>query len=191
MNDMRVHATPQAAAVAAIATMRRLGVDNPVGGEDFEVVPHGDNTFGWFDARPQGFENTAAEELNAEALEDRIEIDAEELEEDPYGMNDDVVAAILELGAQIGASKVKPPKVREDAVSRLFASNGGKIVPLEIASQANYTYQRHADRLYELAKAGNRGGVEAYEINGTNTYAKRLKRYRAALLAALPLQEAA
>lgn len=58
----------------------------------------------------------------------------------------------------------------------------GEVLPLEFASEANYTYNRHADRIYKLALANDLDGLEAVEIGGVNTYAKALRRYRDLLI---------
>jgi len=61
----------------------------------------------------------------------------------------------------------------------------GTILPLEFASESNYTYNRHADRLHKLALEGNLEALEAIEISGVNTYAKALRGYRDALISHL------
>jgi hypothetical protein len=54
---------------------------------------------------------------------------------------------------------------------------------LEITSGKNAGYQKHCDRMYELAQAGDIATLAAYPVKGTNTYAKMLRRYRDALAA--------
>jgi hypothetical protein len=61
----------------------------------------------------------------------------------------------------------------------------GVILPLEFASESNYTYNRHADRLHKLALEGNLEALEGIEISGVNTYAKALRGYRDALISHL------
>lgn len=53
-----------------------------------------------------------------------------------------------------------------------------------ITSRANLAYQKRFDHLADRAAAGDWSAVEAYEINGVNSYAKMLKQYRDRLLAA-------
>jgi hypothetical protein len=49
---------------------------------------------------------------------------------------------------------------------------------LEFGSQSNYTYNRHADRIYKLMVAGDLDGLRAFSVEGRNTYARALVRYR-------------
>lgn len=65
------------------------------------------------------------------------------------------------------------------------ALESGQVIPLEFASAANYTYNRHADRIYKLALANDLEALEAIEIGGVNTYAKALRGYRDLLVAHL------
>jgi hypothetical protein len=53
-----------------------------------------------------------------------------------------------------------------------------------ITSPANQSYQGRIDRLAEMADAGEWAGIEAYEVNGKNTYAKMVVRFRDEILAA-------
>lgn len=62
----------------------------------------------------------------------------------------------------------------------------GKNPPLlQFASAVNYTYNRHAEALYGHWLAREAAALEAYPINGKNTYARALARYRDLLLANL------
>lgn len=62
----------------------------------------------------------------------------------------------------------------------------GKNPPLlEFSSAVNYTYNRHAEALYKLWKERDVAGLEAYPMNGKNTYARALSRYRDLLVANL------
>lgn len=55
---------------------------------------------------------------------------------------------------------------------------------LVISSAANKSYQRHADALWDIAAyKGDVNALRAYPLNGTNTYARALKRYRDLLVA--------
>src|ERR1700730_6266849 len=52
-----------------------------------------------------------------------------------------------------------------------------------VTSNANPHYQKHFDRLFALAKAGDWDGVGNYEVKGSNSYSKMVARYRQDLLA--------
>jgi hypothetical protein len=60
-----------------------------------------------------------------------------------------------------------------------------------VTSAANPHYQKHFDRLFGLAKAGDWDGVRNYEVNGSNSYSKMVARYRQDLLAVHAASEAA
>lgn len=65
------------------------------------------------------------------------------------------------------------------------AVEDGKLPPvLKFTSAANYSYNAHAERMHELAKAGDTKALAAYLIAGTNTYARALAGYRDLLMAA-------
>jgi hypothetical protein len=57
-----------------------------------------------------------------------------------------------------------------------------------VTSAANPHYQKHFDRLFGLAKAGDWDGVRNYEVKGSNSYSKMVARYRQDLLAAHALR---
>jgi hypothetical protein len=52
-----------------------------------------------------------------------------------------------------------------------------------VTSKANPHYQKHFDRLFGLARAGNWDAVRNYEVKGSNSYSKMIARYRRDLLA--------
>jgi len=52
-----------------------------------------------------------------------------------------------------------------------------------VTSAANPHYQKHFDRLFGLARAGNWDAVRDYKVSGSNSYAKKVARYREDLLA--------
>jgi hypothetical protein len=52
-----------------------------------------------------------------------------------------------------------------------------------VTSVANPHYQKHFDRLFGLAKAGDWDAVRDYEVTGSNSYSKMVARYREDLLA--------
>jgi hypothetical protein len=60
-----------------------------------------------------------------------------------------------------------------------------------VTSKANPHYQKHFDRLFVLAKAGDWDAVRDYEIKGSNSYSKMVARYRQDLLAVHTASEAA
>jgi hypothetical protein len=60
-----------------------------------------------------------------------------------------------------------------------------------VTSAANSHYQKHFDRLFGLAKAGDWDGVRNYEVKGSNSYSKMVARYRQDLLAVHAALEAA
>jgi hypothetical protein len=59
-----------------------------------------------------------------------------------------------------------------------------------VTSAANPHYQKHFDRLFGLAKAGDWDGVRNYEVKGSNSYSKMVARYRQDLLAVHAASEA-
>jgi hypothetical protein len=60
-----------------------------------------------------------------------------------------------------------------------------------VTSAANLHYQKHFDRLFDLAQAGDWDGVRNYEVKGSNSYSKMVARYRQDLLAVHAASEAA
>ena len=60
-----------------------------------------------------------------------------------------------------------------------------------VTSAANPHYQKHFDRLFGLAKAGDWDGVRNYEVKGSNSYSKMVARYRQDLLTLHAASEAA
>src|SRR6201982_1302344 len=52
-----------------------------------------------------------------------------------------------------------------------------------VTSAANFHYQKHFDRLFGLAKAGDWGGGRNYTVKGSNSYSKMVTRYPQDLLA--------
>jgi hypothetical protein len=59
-----------------------------------------------------------------------------------------------------------------------------------VTSAANPHYQKHFDRLLDLAQAGDWVGVRNYEVKGSNSYSKMVARYRQDLLAVHAASEA-
>jgi hypothetical protein len=60
-----------------------------------------------------------------------------------------------------------------------------------VTSAANPHYQKHFDRLFDLAQADDWDGVRNYEVKGSNSYSKMVARYRRDLLAVYAASEAA
>jgi hypothetical protein len=88
--------------------------------------------------------------------------------------------------AQPGRAKATEPK---PSLSRyaidpeaIAAGNLPKKAPV-VTSAANPHYQKHFDRLFSLAKAGDWDAVRDYEVTGSNSYSKMVARYRENLLA--------
>src|SRR5207248_2290560 len=59
-----------------------------------------------------------------------------------------------------------------------------------VTSAANPHYQKHFDRLFALAEAGDWDAVRDYKITGSNSYSKMVARYRQDLLAVHAASEA-
>jgi hypothetical protein len=101
------------------------------------------------------------------------------------------------------ATPAKQPRCAKTAVPQKSSQSRYRIDPETIAagrlpqrapvvtSAANPHYQRHFDRLFGLAKAGDWDGVRNYEVKGSNSYSKMVARYRQDLLAVHAASEAA
>ena len=88
--------------------------------------------------------------------------------------------------AQPGRAKATEPK---PSLSRyaidpeaIAAGNLPEKAPV-VTSAANPHYQKHFDRLFGLAKAGDWDAVREYKVTGSNSYSKMVARYREDLLA--------
>jgi hypothetical protein len=84
------------------------------------------------------------------------------------------------------AKAVAPKKAARSKYSIDLEAIGDGRLPEEppvVTSAANPHYQKHFDRLFELAKAGRWDAVREYRVSGTNSYSKRVARYRDDLLA--------
>jgi hypothetical protein len=96
--------------------------------------------------------------------------------------------------AQPGRAKATEPK---PSLSRyaidpeaIAAGNLPEKAPV-VTSAANPHYQKHFDRLFGLAKAGDWDAVRDYEVTGSNSYSKMVARYREDLLALYAASETA
>jgi len=75
-------------------------------------------------------------------------------------------------------SRVIPRRGKEAIVAGRLPENA----PV-VTSAANPHYQKHFDRLFGLAKAGDWEAVRDYKVTGSNSYSKMVERYRQDLLA--------
>jgi hypothetical protein len=101
------------------------------------------------------------------------------------------------------ATPAKQPRRAKEAAPQKSSQSRYGIAPETIAagrlpqrapvvtSAANPHYQKHFDRLFDLAKAGDWEGVRNYEVKGSNSYSKMVARYRQDLLAVHAASEAA
>lgn len=96
---------------------------------------------------------------------------------------------LIPTGKIMGAAKAKqarhPVKVQRPQIlsAARKAVEAGKLPPvLKFQSEQNYSYNAHGSAMHAMAKAGDRNGLLAYEIKGTNTYARALAGYRDLLL---------
>jgi hypothetical protein len=101
------------------------------------------------------------------------------------------------------ATPAKQPRCAKAAAPQKSSQSRYRIDPETIAagrlpqsapvvtSAANPHYQRHFDRLFGLAKAGDWDGVRNYEVKGSNSYSKMVARYRQDLLAVHAASETA
>ncbi len=184
MSGTQVYTTAEAARDAAVAAMTSRGVAAPEPGLDFEVYAEHERVGGytWIDARPDGTENTAEAEVAGLAAADAAEVEAPEPV--AFTIADDLVAEIMAL-ADARRALAQPVRKRVDPIEALFAASPDAIPVLPINSIANYTYSRHADALRKLALHGDLGGLKAYPVGGSNTYARRVQAYKARLVAML------
>lgn len=92
----------------------------------------------------------------------------------------DVAALVMGIADAKQAAKPKAKCGRKSMLTaaREAVARGELPEMLEFKSEANYTYNRHADNLHKLAVANDSAGLEAYAIGGTNTYSKALRGYR-------------
>jgi len=82
------------------------------------------------------------------------------------------------------ATEPKAPSLSRYAIDpeAIAAGNLPKKAPV-VTSAANPHYQKHFDRLFSLAEAGDWDAVRDYEVTGSNSYSKMVARYREDLLA--------
>jgi hypothetical protein len=112
-------------------------------------------------------------------------------------------ADIRAYDAERDATPTKQPRPAKATAARNAPRSRYAIDPAAIASgklpdkgpvvtsKANPHYQKHFDRLFALAKAGDWDAVRDYEITGSNSYSKLVACYRQDLLAVHTASEAA
>lgn len=102
-----------------------------------------------------------------------------------FGLTEAVVASIM-AHAVAHQPPTPTPAARKGTMleqARTAVAKGEAPPPLTFKSQANPSYQKHADALYEHACAGQLEALEAYPLKGSNTYARALSKYRELLVA--------
>jgi hypothetical protein len=104
-----------------------------------------------------------------------------------YGLTPAVAAKLAAHGTARGLAKTAAKPVRETKLSETIKAVKAGVLPpkLEITSPQNQRWVKHCDALYALMVALDRDGLVAYAINGANTYAKRVRAWRDAAVAAL------
>ena len=92
--------------------------------------------------------------------------------------------------AQAEPKAGKAAKSRATVMANVLAALAeGHIPGLQIGG-TNASYQKHADAIEALAHEGDIAGLNAYALGGCNTYSKRLRAYRDALVAHLQAPKA-
>ena len=203
---------------ARAAALKALGK-----GAEFEIVTTDDGRFYWIDtseaaAEAAGAENDPPEPVKAEneeevftlpvmgaGNEELIYLPPAETFDEPeekadlkvdLGITPELAALIYGLGETAGAA-IPVPQKRKGITSDAWAAAERGELPAPMNFPASNSYAKlHADNLRHLADTGNKAGLEAYPIGGTNTYSKALRSYREALLTFLantytPMKEAA
>ena len=88
------------------------------------------------------------------------------------------------------ATEPKPSLSRYAIDPEAVAAGGLPEKAPVVTSAANPHYQKHFDRLFGLAKAGDWDAVRDYKVTGSNSYSKMVVRYRQDLLAVHAASEA-
>ena len=136
-----------------------------------------------------GFDSLSQVKKNTTELDVYQKVPAVTFEKvEAHEVTPELEAFILGIAAGVADAKKACAKKRgrKSMLTPVQASLAqGVILPLEFASEANYTYNRRADRIYKMALANDLDGLEAIEIAGVNTYAKALRGYRDLLVAHL------
>ena len=155
---------------------------------DFDIPPTEDGRFAIH------WHTTAAPPTTA-AVETEIAAATDAADATPPAEEDDVGALIAELERR--GYRVLPPRRQRSAAAPRKERQPSKEAALDeaaargvmpekpvIVSPTNQHQQKRLDRLAELAAAGDWPAIEAYPVNGANTYAQMVRRYRDRLLAA-------
>lgn len=157
----------------------RKALDLPTGkaGVDFQVSTGED---GLYYFSPIAAQVTAPAEILADVgSNDNLASDGDLL---------NAVAAAMEAGTLAQTPQVMAMKEKAAAKPKradMATLMGASLCSLTINSEKNGGYQKHANALFEAAKAGDRKTLANYNIKGTNTYCRMLRRYRDGLLAAV------
>jgi hypothetical protein len=103
----------------------------------------------------------------------------------------DLAAVTAAIEAEKGKRAAKPTRTRKEKPAKQARARKAPELPPGampqkpvVTSAANQHYQKRFDRLAEFAAANDWNGVRGYEVTGSNTYSKQLRRYREQLLAA-------
>ena len=88
------------------------------------------------------------------------------------------------------AAPAKPSRSQYAINADMIAAGKLPEKPPVVTSKANPQYQKHFDRLLELARTGDWDAVRDYKVTGSNSYSKMVARYRQDLLAVHAASEA-
>ena len=105
----------------------------------------------------------------------------------------DIAAAILSRGAEIAAARTKSAAVprRTGYAARVMEQAQAGLLPEAMkVPHSNRHVAGHAEKLLALVKAGDVDALRDHAITGTNSYAKMLRAYQAALVAYVEKMEA-
>jgi hypothetical protein len=80
---------------------------------------------------------------------------------------------------------VDAPKRKSLMAEALKAVEAGQVPPPPVFPLSNYWMQARAAKLHELCLALNLEGLKAYEVTGSNTYSRALRKYQAICIAYL------
>ncbi|CAB4122766.1 hypothetical protein UFOVP32_65 [uncultured Caudovirales phage] len=95
------------------------------------------------------------------------------------GYTDAIGATILAAGEAVGKAKSAAKPERKPLLADALKAVQAGVEPAPPTFPiSNYWSQRHADKLFALMQAGDEEGLNAFPINGCNTYAKALRAYR-------------
>lgn len=133
----------------------------------------------------RGFDSLSLVKKGTTALDVYESLPVTSKKVEAHEVTPEIEAFILGIAAGVADAKKATAKKRgrKSMLTPIEAAlASGQVLPLEFKSEANYTYNRHADRIYKAALANDLEGLEAIEITGVNTYAKALRGYRDLLI---------